>query len=152
MFGLKEERREWGGGRAGEVLRRHLMPAVRPAGKLVQVTSQHIAPLFPHVLPCPRTCRLEATEGKPKQMHITTRTINRSHTVHNPHVPHSVTGEPVKIALLGGSLSMRGWNRADEAYISQVHKWLEVTLQEGCRCEPVWGKRWWGAGKGLKAC
>ena len=43
------------------------------------------------------------------------------------------TGEPVKLALLGGSLSMRGWNHADESYMAQVHKWLELAMVEGCR-------------------
>jgi hypothetical protein len=45
------------------------------------------------------------------------------------------TGEPTSVALLGGSLSIRGWNHADESYIAQVHKWLEVTFVEGCREE-----------------
>ncbi|GAX73476.1 hypothetical protein CEUSTIGMA_g928.t1 [Chlamydomonas eustigma] len=44
-------------------------------------------------------------------------------------------GKRVKIALLGGSLSLRGANYGDEAFIHQVHKWLELTVVEGCREE-----------------
>eukprot|EP00798_Chlamydomonas_sp_ICE-L_P019820 gene19820-26505_t len=33
-----------------------------------------------------------------------------------------IKGDAVKIALLGGSLSIRGWNFYDESYIRQVHK------------------------------
>lgn len=31
-----------------------------------------------------------------------------------------ITGQPVSIVLLGGSISIRGWNHPDEAYIRQV--------------------------------
>ncbi|GAX73477.1 hypothetical protein CEUSTIGMA_g929.t1 [Chlamydomonas eustigma] len=46
-----------------------------------------------------------------------------------------INGEPVQMALLGGSLSLRGWNFPDESYIRQLHKWLELTFVPGCRNE-----------------
>eukprot|EP00798_Chlamydomonas_sp_ICE-L_P016900 gene16900-23176_t len=46
-----------------------------------------------------------------------------------------IHGEPIKIATLGGSLSLRGWNKPDEAFLRQFHKWLEITFVPGCRAE-----------------
>ena len=61
------------------------------------------------------------------------------------HPPPLHTGEPVKVVLLGGSLSLRGWNYPDESFIRQLHKWLELTFIPGCRCggrrEGDWGGR-----------
>ena len=37
------------------------------------------------------------------------------------HLPAPLLpGEKVKVGLLGGSLALRGWNHADEAYVAQV--------------------------------
>ncbi|KAG1663016.1 hypothetical protein FOA52_016031 [Chlamydomonas sp. UWO 241] len=50
-------------------------------------------------------------------------------------VARIVRGERVKIALMGGSLSLRGVNQPDESFMHQVHKWLELTFVAGCRDE-----------------
>jgi hypothetical protein len=52
---------------------------------------------------------------------------------HSVPSPSDSQGENVKIALLGGSISLRGWNSPDESYMSQVHRWLELVMVEGCR-------------------
>lgn len=44
-----------------------------------------------------------------------------------------ISGDNVTVSLLGGSISLRGWNSPDESYITQVHKWLELVMVEGCR-------------------
>ncbi len=48
-----------------------------------------------------------------------------------------ITGQPVQIVLLGGSLSKRGWIKEDESYINQVHKWLELSFVDKCKNEAV---------------
>jgi hypothetical protein len=42
-----------------------------------------------------------------------------------------ITGQPVSLVLLGGSISIRGWNHPDEAYIRQVgrQQWLALMDQ-----------------------
>ena len=51
-------------------------------------------------------------------------------------------GEPVKVVLMGGSISLRGWLHVDQSYIRLLHKWLELTFVPGCRYGP--GERQWG--------
>lgn len=38
------------------------------------------------------------------------------------------TGQPVKIVLMGGSLSLRGWNSPDQTYIKQVRATTDDSL------------------------
>eukprot|EP00798_Chlamydomonas_sp_ICE-L_P007715 gene7715-883_t len=40
--------------------------------------------------------------------------------------------EPTKIALLGGSMSIRGAKHIDQTFIKQSHKWMETAFVPGC--------------------
>eukprot|EP00798_Chlamydomonas_sp_ICE-L_P007714 gene7714-882_t len=40
--------------------------------------------------------------------------------------------EPTKIALLGGSMSIRGAKQLDQTFIKQSHKWMETAFVPGC--------------------
>eukprot|EP00798_Chlamydomonas_sp_ICE-L_P007716 gene7716-884_t len=44
-------------------------------------------------------------------------------------------GEPVKIVLLGGSISVRGAKEMDQTFVKQVHKWMELVFMPGCMDE-----------------
>ncbi len=43
-----------------------------------------------------------------------------------------LTGQPVKVVIMGGSIALRGWNSPDQTYAKQVHRWLELALVPGC--------------------
>ena len=55
----------------------------------------------------------------------------------------SATTRPLRLAAMFATfadsmLDMQccaGWNKPDETFIRQLHKWLELTFVEGCRAQ-----------------